>query len=318
MSDLLESALAGERRAVAHVLSAIENDTSQGHEWYARLYPHAGRAHILGITGPPGCGKSTLVTQVAGAFRQRGRSVAIVAVDPTSPYSGGALLGDRVRMGALAGDAGVFVRSMASRGSLGGVARRTHQVVDALDACGFQHILVETVGAGQTEVDIARMAQTTVVVQVPTSGDEIQALKAGLLEIADILVVNKADSPLAGRMRALLEAMLDLGESRPVAWRPPIVLTIATTGDGVSALVDAADRHAAYLQASGAIRGRNEAHLLQELEDIFCEETLRAWRQRARAPESAALVAQVMSRQIDPYSAVQRILAGSAPAWASR
>jgi len=213
MIALVNEALAGNRRAMARLMSLIEDDTPQAREATALIYPRTGNAHLIGVTGAPGSGKSTLVAQLAAEYRRRRVTVGIVAVDPTSPFSGGALLGDRIRMRALSGDAGVFIRSMASRGSLGGLARNTARVAQVLDACGYQRILIETVGAGQSEVDIARAAHTTLVIQVPGLGDDIQTLKAGILEIADILIVNKADLDGAARTVSSLEVMLDQAAS---------------------------------------------------------------------------------------------------------
>jgi len=214
LSELVEGVLAGKRRAVARAISLVEVGGAEAHAMLAALHPHTGRAHIVGVTGPPGSGKSTLVNAIALQLRQEGdsvgRSVGIIAVDPTSPFTGGAILGDRIRMRDLSGDAGIFIRSMASRGSLGGLARATTDAIQVLDAAGFGTVIVETVGAGQAEVDVARAVHTTVVLQVPGMGDDIQAIKAGILEIADILVVNKADRDGADEMVAALDAMLDL------------------------------------------------------------------------------------------------------------
>src|SRR5215470_7339036 len=229
----------GDRRALARVVSLIENHAEEARQILAQLHAHGGQAHIVGFTGSPGAGKSTLVMQLARELRRRDQRVGIIAVDPSSPFTGGAILGDRIRMQELAGDPNVFIRSMASRGSLGGLAASTRDVVRALDAAGFDTIIVETVGAGQAEVEIVRAAHTVLVVTVPGMGDDIQALKAGILEIADIFVVNKADRPGADQTAAELRMLLSLDERRKErAWKVPIVKTSAASGKGVPELVD--------------------------------------------------------------------------------
>ncbi len=263
--SLVEGVLAGDRLALARLLTQIENEELGGYESLAALYPHTGQAHVVGVTGAPGTGKSTLVSRLAKHIRSAGEGVdgpqtkvAIVAVDPSSPYTGGAILGDRIRMRDLAGDPGVFIRSMASRGALGGVARATADMVHALDAAGFEVIIIETVGAGQAEVDIARTAHTTVVIFAPGMGDEIQAIKAGIIEIADIVVVNKADLPSADNTLRILQATLQMArptsrsvrnngaakpskeiETETLVWEPLVLSTVATQGDGVKSLVEA-------------------------------------------------------------------------------
>ncbi len=312
MTEFVSAALAGQRRALAHLLSLVEEGAEESREIIARLYPHTGQAHIVGITGAPGSGKSTLVSQIAAEYRRRKRTVGIVAVDPSSPFSGGALLGDRIRMRALSGDPGIFIRSMASRGSLGGLARSTRDVVLVLDACGYQRILIETVGAGQTEVDIASAAHTTLVIQVPGAGDDIQALKAGLLEIADILVVNKGDQPGAERMVALLQSMLDLRSASPSpgesSWRPPVLKTVATAGQGAAETVDAVEQHMAYLGISGRLQERQRARLADELRALLQEELLRRALAQISPQRYQAFVESVLSRRTDPYSASQELL----------
>jgi LAO/AO transport system kinase len=319
---LLAAALAGERRAVARLITLLENAPSglagaeeqpsaaaTAAEIMAAIYPHTGQAQVVGMTGPPGGGKSTLVARLAAEYRRRGLMVGIVAVDPSSPFSGGAILGDRIRMGALSGDSGVFIRSMANRGELGGLARSTAGVVAVLDACGFRRILVETVGTGQAEVEIARTAHATVVVQVPEMGDEIQTMKAGILEIADVLVVNKADHAGAARTVAALGAMLDLRRSVAAeAWRPPIVQTVATRGEGCAELVDALDRHAAYLGTSGRRAAQDEARARSTLRGVLheaLEEWLLTLLGRAAFEEA---VRQVAQRQDDPYGMATALL----------
>jgi LAO/AO transport system kinase len=247
------------RRELSRLISVLEAGGPAACAALREIYPRAGRAHVVGLTGPPGSGKSTLAGALAREYRRRGERVAILAVDPTSPYSGGALLGDRVRMPDLAADEDVFVRSMASRGALGGLALAAANVAAALDAAGYSRILIETVGVGQDEVEVARTAQTTVVVTVPGLGDEVQALKAGLLEVADVLVVNKADRPEADQARAELLLLQSLAPA--AAWQPPVLDTIAVRGQGVPELVEALEAHHAYLERSGegARRARERA-----------------------------------------------------------
>jgi LAO/AO transport system kinase len=275
-------------------------------EILAALYPKTGRARIVGITGPPGAGKSTLVQRLAQFLRRSGKTVGIVAVDPSSPFTGGAILGDRIRMAEIYTDTGVFIRSMATRGALGGLARATCDAVDVLDAAGFDVVLIETVGVGQDEVDIVRAADTTAVVLVPGLGDDIQAIKAGILEIADVFVVNKADREGADRLSAELAMMLDLSGERP--WRPPIVRTVAPRSEGVLETLAALDAHGAFLSASGegAVRRRQRARsrLLALLEERF-RRTI-----EARAPERDGLeeaIRRVLERSEDPYAASGRL-----------
>jgi LAO/AO transport system kinase len=241
--DALAAILAGERRALARAMSAVENETAAGTVLLHRLQPHLGRARVLGITGPPGAGKSTLVSALIGAWLARGARVGVVAVDPSSPFSGGAILGDRIRMGEHQANERVFIRSLASRGHGGGLSRTAARVVDLLDAAGYDQIIIETVGAGQSEVEVAEVADTRIVVCPPGLGDEVQALKAGILEIADILVVNKADLPAAERTERELLAMLSLRHYDD--WTPQVVRTVATSGAGVPELADLIARHAA-------------------------------------------------------------------------
>ena len=242
MAQVETAILAGERRALARAMSAVENETDEGKVLLHQLHPHLGRARVLGITGPPGAGKSTLVNALIGEWLARGARIGVVAVDPSSPFSGGAILGDRIRMGEHQENERVFIRSLASRGHGGGLSRTTARVVDLLDAAGYDHIIVETVGAGQSEVEVAEVADTRIVVCPPGFGDEVQALKAGILEIADILVVNKADLPLAECTERELLGMLSLRHYD--VWTPQVVRTVATSGEGVPELVDLIERHA--------------------------------------------------------------------------
>jgi len=241
-AKVLAAILAGERRALARAMSAVENETAAGRALLHQLHPHLGRAHVLGVTGPPGAGKSTLVSALIGEWLARGSRVGVVAVDPSSPISGGAILGDRIRMGEHQANERVFIRSLASRGHGGGLSRTAARVIDLLDAAGYEHVIVETVGAGQSEVEVAEIADTRIVVCPPGLGDEVQAIKAGILEIADILVVNKADLPLADRTERELLGMLSLRHYD--AWTPLVMRTVATSGGGVVQLADAIERHA--------------------------------------------------------------------------
>jgi len=311
--ELAPRILEGDRRALAHLISLIEDDGPPAREALAALHPHTGRAHVIGVTGAPGTGKSTLVNELAKGFRRRGATVGIVAVDPTSPFTGGALLGDRVRMRDLAGDPGIFIRSMATRGSLGGLARATGDVVRVLDAAGFAVVLVETVGVGQAEVDIARTAHTTIVVEAPGLGDDVQALKAGLMEIADILVVNKADRPGAAQTARALEIALELGRNnagpgKDAAWRPPVLKTIALDGSGVAEVLEAIAAHRAYLESSGLWAHRERARARDDLLRALEEELL--GRLLAGVGEVAIedWVDRIARREVDVYTAVQALI----------
>ncbi len=316
--------LRGDRRALARGLSWVENHTPEGRALLRALFPHTGRAHRVGITGPPGVGKSTLVYALARAYRRPSdaapRKVGVLAVDPSSPFTGGALLGDRIRMQGLAGDPGVFIRSMASRGAVGGLARATAQAAQVLDAAGYDIILIETVGAGQAEVDIARLAHTVIVVQAPGLGDDIQAIKAGILEIADIFVVNKADRPDAAVTRRSLEEMLRLAPAREnaaasetEAWVPPVLLTIATSGEGIPELIQAIDAHRAYLERSGEGRRRDAARLRAELEAWVREHLWETWRARAGSEAWDAALAAVLARAQSPDEAAAELVRRACP-----
>ena len=306
--EIVERLLAGDRRAAARLITLIENDTSQAPKLLAALYPHTGRAHIVGVTGPPGTGKSTLVGELTKEIRAQGEKVGIVAVDPTSPFSGGALLGDRIRMQELSTDEGVFIRSMATRGSLGGLARATSDVVKVLDALGQDLIFIETVGAGQSEVEIARAAHTVVVVVAPGLGDEIQAIKAGLFEIADIFVVNKADREGAEGAVATLNYLLDMNQAEGDRWKPPILKTVAIRGEGVEAVVDALKEHLGYLKESGQLELRNRERGEEEVKRIIEEALLGRLRSRLREGEWERMMLRIAERELDPYTAAKELL----------
>lgn len=302
LSGLLRGAVAGERLALARLLTAIENDAPGLRELLPELFAAGKGGHLVGITGPPGSGKSTLVNALTQEFRRRGRRVGIVAVDPSSPYTGGAIMGDRIRMMDHAADQDVFMRSMASRGELGGIASATWMAAAALDAAGYDPILLETVGAGQSEVEIARLAETTVVVEVPEMGDEVQAIKAGLLEVADLLVVNKGDRPGADLAARHLRAMLSTAGGRVGRKPPPILLTTATLGEGVPALADAIEAHRAVARSPDATAARARNQVRRALGDLALG--------RARASSTwEATIESVASRQLDPISAAERLLA---------
>ena len=335
---LAEAILAGERLALARTLSQVENGTPEGRAALDALFPHTGRAHLVGVTGAPGTGKSSLVNQLARSYRQppawqTPRRVAVVAVDPTSPFTGGAILGDRIRMRDLAGDPGIFIRSMAARGSLGGLASATAALVQVFDAAGFDLILIETVGVGQAEVDIARLAHTTLVVEAPGMGDDIQAIKAGILEIADLLVINKADHPGVENTERALRGMLELAHPAPRrfqhhgqmivtapppasvplpapnhTWTPPILRTVATEGQGISALVEAIASHRLHLETTGGWQRRERARLQAELDLLLRERLVDCW--RARLPEAAyeQAIDGLLARSLSPYQAVEKLV----------
>lgn len=307
--SLAAAILEGDRRALARLITQVENDRPEARAEVTALYAKAGRGHLIGITGAPGTGKSTLVNELARAYRAAGRTVAIVAVDPTSPFTGGAILGDRIRMRDLAGDPGVYIRSMATRGSLGGLARATAEVTTVLDAAGFERVLIETVGAGQSEVDIAQLAQTTLVVEAPGLGDDVQAIKAGILEIADILVVNKADQPNTSEAVRALRGMLSLAQNEPGDRPVPICETIASQGQGIAELVEAIDAHYAYLQESGRLHERTRARVQRQIELTLREKLYRNFLTNQDSHDKIrAAVEAVLRREVDPTSAVELML----------
>jgi LAO/AO transport system kinase len=312
--ELVEQLLQGDRRAAARLITLIENGDGQARQAIGELFPYTGRAHVVGITGSPGTGKSTLVAALAKETRRRGRTVGIISIDPTSPFTGGALLGDRIRMQDLTGDRGIFMRSMASRGSLGGLSAATADAIRVLDAFGKDTIFVETVGAGQAEVDIARAAHTTVVVEAPGLGDDIQAFKAGILEIADVFVVNKADREGADRTANALTAMLDLGipvrrrDDRSNTWRPPILKTVATDEAGIAPLADAIDRHAAYLKQSGQFAAREREQIGDELRRLVARALLEQHLLQVGEAEYAYIIEEIAQRKLDPHAAAQRLV----------
>ncbi len=299
--------LDGDPRALARAISLIEDEAPQGAELVRQIFPHTGRAYLIGITGAPGSGKSTLVDRLTTEIRRKSQTVGIVAVDPTSPFSGGAILGDRVRMQAHAGDAGVFIRSMATRGHLGGLARATGEAALVLDAAGKDIVIIETVGVGQDEIDIVRTADVSVVTLVPGAGDEVQALKAGIMEIADIFVVNKADREGADRTSASIEANLSLQTFAPGDWRPPIVKTEATTGRGVAELLDAIERFRAQTANSQGARRRARAEY--RLHELLAQRFVQHVEGHVLTDgEFDRILDRIAGRELDPYTAVDDIL----------
>jgi len=333
MNDQVEQLLGGNRRALARLLTAVENQVVGLGEILSDIFPHTGRAWVIGVTGAPGTGKSTLVTALAKAYRALGKTVAIIAVDPTSPFSGGAILGDRIRMRDLSGDSGVFIRSMATRGNLGGLSRATRDAIRVMDAAGFDIIIVETVGAGQSEVDIALAAKTTLVVDAPGLGDDVQAIKAGILEIADILVVNKADRPGAKNTVRSLKTMLELGHpgsrSQVVAhhgqllqveskgevehheemWIPPIVETAASEGKGIDELIESINRHIHFLANDEALVKLESQQIEIELYDRLRDALMAQLLQKIPGNVFADVIGRIQAREIDPESAVEAVLA---------
>lgn len=306
VAGLVERALGGERSAVARLISLVEGGSPDLAAAMAAIFPHTGGAFVLGVTGAPGAGKSTLVQGLIGRIRAQGESVAVLAVDPTSPFSGGALLGDRVRMQSHATDRGVFIRSMAARGHLGGLALATPEAVRILDAAGAAWVLIETVGVGQSEVEVMHAADTVVVVVTPRWGDGIQAGKAGLLEIGDIFAVNKADREGSRDTVRELNQMLDFGAHR--AWRPPVIETIASTGTGVDELWAGVGAHRSHLAASGELQQRRRGRLAEEIATLAAERVRYRVGSEA-APALDALVARALRREIDPQAAAGELLA---------
>jgi LAO/AO transport system kinase len=339
--DLAQSILQGSRLALARSLSLVENDQLEGQLVLNALFPHTGHAHLIGVTGAPGTGKSSLVNELARHYRQPSdgsppRRVAIVAVDPTSPFSGGAILGDRIRMRDLSGDPGVFIRSMASRGALGGLAAATARVVQLFDAAGYDVILIETVGAGQAEIDIARLAHTTLVIEAPGLGDDIQAIKAGILEIADILVINKADHAGVENTERALRGMLELAhpirrglanhhsrmEEAPTPaadapnspiWIPPIRRTVAPENKGVQELAAEIARHRQHLVETGELAERNRQRFSAELQLLLQETLLQRWLSKLSAHAYQTVLNDLLDRRLSPRQAVERLLEANQP-----
>ena len=310
IGDLIERMLQGDRRATARLITLVENDEEKAREIIRKIHPHTGNAYIVGITGPPGAGKSTLLDKLIRVAREEGKIVGVIAIDPTSPFTGGALLGDRIRMQRHSTDPGVFIRSMATRGSLGGLAKATNDAIKVLDAYGCDVIFVETVGVGQIEIDIVKTADTVVLVTVPGLGDDVQAIKAGLMEIADVFVINKADKEGADATYFELNLMLDLEKERweKRGWRPPIVETVATTMRGIRELWDSIKEHHDFLERSGEIERKRKFRAEEEVKTIVSGRIAKAISERLAEEEVAALIEKIVMREIDPYSAADLVL----------
>lgn len=339
---LAKSVLEGNRLSLSRLLTQVENDSPEGRAALVELFPHTGQAHLIGVTGAPGTGKSSLVNQLALFYRKQHasrRKVAIIAVDPSSPFTGGAVLGDRVRMRDLSGDEGVFIRSMATRGSVGGLAQTTASFTQVFDSAGYDIIIIETVGAGQSEVDIARLAHTTVVVEAPGLGDDIQAIKAGILEIADVLVINKADRPgVENTERALRTALglahptkraspapaggarvrhhgqtmsMDAPETDSKIWIPPINKTIATDGTGIAEVAESIAKHAAHIRQSGEWSLRDRARLGSEFESVLQAELMSQFLANIQKEKFDEIMEKLIQRKISPYEAVKMLLNGN-------
>ena len=305
-SQLLQPLLAGRPRAVARAITWMENGHPGARALMAQVWPHLGRAVVLGLTGSPGSGKSTLTDQLARTLRAQGKKVGILAVDPTSPFSGGAILGDRIRMGRIASDPGIFIRSMATRGALGGLARATQDAIDLLDAAGFDVVIVETVGVGQDEVDVVSCVQTCCVVLVPGMGDEIQAIKAGIMEVADIFIVNKADRDGVDKVESEIQAMKALGAAK--GWDPPALRTVAAAGEGIAELLEAVAEHGAWLKAHGGFARKARERARLRFGSLLAEEAANRARSHAGAAKIEQLIQAIADRNMDPYAAVEQVL----------
>lgn len=308
MTDLAAAILSGDARAIARGISLVENTGDAAASLVREIFPKSGNACLVGITGAPGAGKSTLVDGLVSRWRKAGKTVGVIAVDPTSPFSGGAMLGDRVRMQAHAQDAGVFIRSMATRGHLGGLARATADAALVLDASGKHVVTIETVGVGQDEVEVARTADVTIVVLVPGMGDDVQVMKAGVMEIADIFLVNKSDREGADRTVAEIESLLSLNAYGPGEWRPPIVVTQATTGRGLDELVDTIERFRGH---SALMESRRRTRASAQLRSIVADRLMKEVDLRVTGVEMEQFVDRIAARALDPYSAANAILGAS-------
>jgi LAO/AO transport system kinase len=308
VGELTRGVLAGDHRSIARAITLAENDSAEAQKLIAAIYPHTGRAHIIGLTGPGGAGKSTLADKIVREYRKKGKTVGVVAVDPSSPFTGGAFLGDRIRMQELSTDVGVFIRSMASRNYAGGIAKATKDAVKILDAAGKDIVLVETVGAGQSEVEIIKVAQTVVVIHAPGLGDEIQAIKAGIMEIADVFVVNKADRENANKTVMDIQSILQLSSGG--SWKPPVLKTVALTGDGVSELVDKLEEHRLFLEKDSEsrvrlLKAKAEAELTEAIKERVLGSIMENLKKEGKLGE---YLQKILKREKDPFSAAEELL----------
>jgi len=308
VDDLLNKVLEGDRIAAARMITMIENDEEAKNELMSKIYPYTGHAYIIGVTGSPGAGKSTLTDKLVSEIRHHGLTVAIIAIDPTSPFSGGAILGDRIRMQSHYLDPGVFIRSMGTRGSLGGLSRATNEAVKVMDALGKDIVIIETVGVGQSEFDIMHIANTTLVVLTPGAGDAIQTIKAGIMEIADIFVVNKSDLEGSDRVKMEVEAMLDMKKTN--GWRPPVVQTASISGNGFQELWHKILDHKNYLESSGHLVNQRKKRLEEEAREILEHEVKKhVWQAVEASGEWEQIVESLYNKEMDPYTAAKKLIA---------